>query len=49
MKKLYTEPEIELVNITLIADVLAASFEGNIDPSQGTGFNPTEDDWGEDW
>ncbi|MBQ2971713.1 MAG: hypothetical protein IJE16_04095 [Ruminococcus sp.] len=49
MKKFYTEPEIELVNITLVSDVLTPSFEGDVDPSQGTGFNPTENEWIEDW
>lgn len=47
MKKFYTEPEFELVNIRLVADVLGPSREP-VDESEftepgGDNFNP--DDW----
>ncbi len=42
MKKFYTEPEIELVNITLIADVLGPS-QPEIDvPIEGGDFEGGE-------
>ncbi|MBQ8539469.1 MAG: hypothetical protein IJ433_07435 [Ruminococcus sp.] len=48
MKKLYFEPDIEIINFCLTSDVLYASTGGDveeeIDPDNG-GFMPGEDDF----
>ncbi|MDO4748086.1 MAG: hypothetical protein Q4A12_02800 [Eubacteriales bacterium] len=48
MKRFYSEPEFELVNIRLVADVLGPSQDTPVDETEfgttgGDDFNP--DDW----
>lgn len=50
MKKFYSEPEFELVNIRLVTDVLGLSTETEVEvPTiDGGGFPGwDDDDWGE--
>ncbi len=47
MKKLYLDPDFEIVNIRLVADVLGPSDETN-HPEHGTDVGGDED-FGDDW
>ncbi len=43
MKKLYLDPDFEIVNVRLVADVLIASDETDYPTIDGGGDDPFED------
>ncbi len=49
MKKIYTEPDFELVNIRLVTDVLGLSTETEteVPTHDGGGMGGWDDGWGE--
>lgn len=46
MKKLYTDPELEVLSLRLMIDVLGPSTEEDNIPGGGT---DQDDDWDDDW